>query len=104
MLIAALLFTEDQQFFMVLATLFGGAFLAWKLLGPLAQALARRLEGRPESGPRADHDLADLRSRVHELEAQQGRVMELEERLDFAERLLARQRPEPGQVAMGGEQ
>ncbi|MDX2120045.1 MAG: hypothetical protein SF070_03165 [Gemmatimonadota bacterium] len=27
-----------------------------------------------------------------ELEAQQGRVLELEERLDFAERLLARQR------------
>jgi hypothetical protein len=104
MLIAALLFTEDQQFFMMLVTLVGAAFLAWKLLGPLAQALARRLEGRPGSGAQLDHDLADLRSRVHELEAQQGRVMELEERLDFAERLLARQRPEPGRVAMGGDQ
>jgi hypothetical protein len=33
-----------------------------------------------------------LRSRVHELESHQGRFAELEERLDFAERLLARHR------------
>ena len=32
-------------------------------------------------------ELDDLRSRVHELEG--GRLLELEERIDFAERLLA---------------
>lgn len=35
-------------------------------------------------------DVADLQARVAELEAEQGRVAELEERLDFAERLLAK--------------
>jgi hypothetical protein len=34
-------------------------------------------------------ELAELRQRLGELEAQQGRVAELEERVDFAERLLA---------------
>ena len=36
--------------------------------------------------------VAELESRVAELESQQGRVLELEERLDFAERLLAQER------------
>lgn len=35
--------------------------------------------------------LDELRTRVAELEAERGRVAELEERLDFAERMLARQ-------------
>jgi hypothetical protein len=34
----------------------------------------------------------ELESRVTELEIQQGRVLELEERLDFTERLLTQQR------------
>ncbi len=37
-------------------------------------------------------DADELRARVAELEVQQARVAELEERLDFAERLLAEQR------------
>ena len=36
-----------------------------------------------------------LEDRLAELEAQQARVLELEERLDFAERLLAQQREAP---------
>ncbi|HVX88946.1 MAG TPA: hypothetical protein VG940_08475 [Gemmatimonadales bacterium] len=36
-------------------------------------------------------ELATMRTRLEELEAERGRVAELEERLDFAERLLARQ-------------
>lgn len=37
-------------------------------------------------------DLEELRSRLAELEGAQDRLGELEERLDFAERLLAQQR------------
>lgn len=46
---------------------------------------------RTEPSPRRA-EVSDLRQRVVELEAQQSRVAELEERLDFAERLLAEQR------------
>jgi len=58
--------------------------------GPLGKALARRIEGPAASIPRAEVD--ELRSRLDEVEQQLGRVHELEERLDFTERLLAQQR------------
>lgn len=61
------------------------------VLWPLVRAFARRLEGRgTDAVLRAE--VEELRSRVHELESHQGRFAELEERLDFAERLLARHR------------
>jgi hypothetical protein len=61
----------------------------------LAVAFARRIRGPRE--PRnirsllgsSDTDVAELRQ---ELDAMQQRVGELEERVDFAERLLAKQR------------
>lgn len=88
---AALLISEPSEVFLITLTLLGSVFLGWKLLGPLMQALARRLEPR-SAEPATAGELAELRVRVQELEAQQGRVLELEDRLDFAERLLARQR------------
>ena len=100
MLLAALLFSDGQQFALILLTMGGGALLAWKLLGPLAQALARRLEGRPADAIGA-RELEEVRARLQELEAQQARMMELEERVDFAERLLA-QRMVPDRLADGG--
>ncbi len=59
------------------------------LRGPLGKALARRLEGT--SGPNEDTSagIAAIAARVAELEQRDARVAELEERLDFAERLLA---------------
>lgn len=45
---------------------------------------------RSVRGPAPEsHELDDLRSRVAELEADRGHMAELEERLDFAERMLA---------------
>jgi hypothetical protein len=58
-------------------------------LGPVGKALARRLETPVEAA--APAELEDLRERVALTEQLQGRVAELEERLDFAERLLTRQ-------------
>jgi hypothetical protein len=58
------------------------------VLYPLARAWARRLEGRH----RDDESLARLdaiEQRLGELDAAQGRVLDLEERVDFAERILA---------------
>lgn len=56
--------------------------------GTLLRMLWRRTDRMHASG---GVDLAELQARVAELEAERGRVAELEERLDFAERLLAKQ-------------
>jgi hypothetical protein len=52
------------------------------------------------SGDAAGPELEQLRSRVELLEDSLGRVQELEERVDFAERLLAQQR-ERGRLPAG---
>jgi hypothetical protein len=58
------------------------------LLRPLVVGLGRRLEHRGlDAGAIAELD--DLRAQVRELDGVQHRVAELEERLDFAERMLA---------------
>jgi len=59
--------------------------------GPLGKALARRIEG-PAAASLPPAEMDELRSRLDEVEQQLGRVHELEERLDFTERLLAQQR------------
>lgn len=69
--------------FSILGTL---AALVIILRGPIGRALARRLEG--QSGV-ADERFGEVDRRLHELEAREQRVSELEDRLDFAERLLA---------------
>lgn len=61
------------------------------VLYPIARALARRLEGRSAS-PELLQQVEELRERVQDLESSQHRVAELEERLDFTERLLAQRR------------
>jgi hypothetical protein len=67
-------------------------FAAVRILkGPIGQALARRIGGtEPEQAH--DAEVAELRARV----------VELEERMDFTERVLLQQQ-EPGRIAAGGE-
>jgi hypothetical protein len=72
--------------------------------GPIGRATARLIEalttrfiGRGQS---ASEDLTALADRVQELEGVERRLLELEERLDFAERLLTSgARPVAGQDA-----
>jgi len=59
------------------------------LRGPLGKALARRLEGRAGREDVTGAAMAGISERLAELEQRDARVAELEERLDFAERLLA---------------
>ena len=71
------------------------ATVAWaftKLLrSPIAEALARRIGGDRSSGAVQDGEVAELRTRVSELE----------ERLDFTERVLLQERP-AGALRQGG--
>jgi hypothetical protein len=60
------------------------------LRGPLAKALAERISGRAsQPDPVVAGDIERLHEEVEEMK---HRVAEAEERLDFAERLLAKQR------------
>ncbi len=59
------------------------------ILWPVMRAFARRLEGRP-ADPALHDEVERLQHRLEEMDTLQVRVAELEERLDFAERLLTR--------------
>lgn len=66
--------------------------VAGLVLWPLVRAIARRIEGRgavkPEHLAALEDEISELRTRLGEVEGGH-RILELEERVDFAERLLA---------------
>jgi uncharacterized protein involved in exopolysaccharide biosynthesis len=59
------------------------------ILWPIMRAFGRRLEGRgnPDAALRAE--VEHLHTRLAEMDSLQSRLVELEERVDFTERLLA---------------
>jgi hypothetical protein len=71
-----------------------GAALVALVAGPIGQAVARRIGGRkepvgPSTGEMTAERIAEFEQRLVDVETALVRVAELEERLDFAERLLA---------------
>jgi len=78
--------------FLFLTLFVGGGVLV--LRGPVGRALARKIEGR--SG--GTGDLAEIEDRLADVDALRQRVGELEERVDFAERLLAQARADAPQL------
>ena len=60
------------------------------VLWPVMRALARRLEGKGLPDPALRAEVEQLHQRLGDMDAMQMRLGELEERLDFAERLLTR--------------
>jgi Tfp pilus assembly protein PilO len=61
------------------------------LFKPLIAAIARRIEGRgAETALRGD--VEQLREQINDLDPLRNRVHELEERIEFTERLLAQRR------------
>lgn len=77
--------------FIIMMTLIAGVGLVLILRGPVGRALARRLEGSSGAAPELLARVDELEARVAELEQDRARTAELEERVDFAERLIARQ-------------
>jgi Tfp pilus assembly protein PilO len=59
------------------------------ILWPIMRAFGRRLEGRGTADQALRADLEQLHARLGEMDALHARVLELEERVDFTERLLA---------------
>lgn len=72
---------------LIFSAIVAGLFILW----PIARAIARRLEGRPAADREVREELEELRARLAQLEDGHGRMAELEERVEFAERLLARE-------------
>jgi hypothetical protein len=69
--------------------LLGVALLVAGLLWPLIRAVARRIEGGSASAE-LQAEVDALRERVRQLEEMPPRMAELEERLDFTERVVAK--------------
>ena len=63
------------------------------ILWPIMRAFARRLESKGGGDTALRAEVDQLHERFGEVDLLQGRVAELEERLDFAERLLAQVQP-----------
>jgi len=66
--------------------------------GPFGRALAERLAGRARSASE-DHDVRELKGEVEELRNQ---LADVQERLDFAERVIARKDDRVGALPKGG--
>jgi hypothetical protein len=74
----------------VLASLPIVAVLVWgavKVLGPISQAIARRIGGHADAPEEVKAELAAVHQELGQLREQ---LVEMQERLDFTERLLAR--------------
>ena len=71
--------------------LLGAGLIVAALIWPLIRALARRIEGGAPS-IEMQAELDGLRERVRQLEEMPPRMAELEERVDFTERIVAQGR------------
>ena len=87
----------------VVVWLIVSACVVFILRGPLGKALARRLEGKPVNSAETTELLEELHQQAAENEVIAGRVAELEERVDFAERMLARGQEAASRLAAGDE-
>lgn len=75
--------------------LFGGGTLFLLAISPIGKAIAARLAGRrpgAESDDEVRAQLDAVHAELEDLRRLRGDVTELAERVDFAERLLARER------------
>lgn len=79
----------------VFALLIGGGVFASLMFGPIGKAIARMLESDTQVDEHLTMRVEDIEARILELSMEQSRVAELEERLDFAERLLAQPASQP---------
>lgn len=75
--------------FILVMTLALGGIGVLLARGPLGRALARRLAGTRDKSDELAARVVELEQRLAEADLDRQRMAELEERMDFAERLLA---------------
>jgi len=85
---------------MVVMIVFLTMVAATVILWPVMRALARRLEGKGPGDAALRVEVEQLQQRLGEVDHLHQRVAELEERIDFAERMLARP---PSSAALPGD-
>jgi hypothetical protein len=85
--------TDGQQTAIIIVTL--GCMTGLAL--PIVRGVVQHAQRRSAPHDELNDEVAQLRDRVAELDAVALRVQELEERVDFAERLLA-QRAQPPEL------
>lgn len=79
--------------------IFGGGSCFLLAISPIGRAIAERIRGRaPYADDRVGSLLESHDALVDEVEALRGEFADLQERLDFTERLLARER-DPSRIA-----
>jgi hypothetical protein len=74
----------------IVMIVFLGLLATTIILWPVMRAFARRLEGKASTDPALHAEIEQLQQRLAEMDGLQHRVAELEERIDFTERMLAR--------------
>ena len=89
---------EGLKLFSVLLAIGGAGTIIYAAIA-LTTAFMARLRGK--RAPIGTDDLDEIRARLEVTEALETRVMELEERVDFAERLLAQPRDQADSPAHG---
>jgi Tfp pilus assembly protein PilO len=82
----------------IIAALVATTLVLW----PLVRAFARRMEGKGSADPALRAEVEQLQARLSEVDTLHHRLAELEERVDFTERLLA-QAHEPQARVLRGE-
>jgi hypothetical protein len=90
----------DWDLLVPIAGIVASVIVVLPIVRVIVRAIDRRTSGIPSGQAVAAADLADIRGQLERLHEVTARVDELEERLDFAERLLAQQR-EHGRLPAG---
>jgi hypothetical protein len=73
------------------------------ILWPIVRAFARRLEGKGATDATLKAEVDQLHARLSDVDSLQARVLDLEERVDFAERLLAKTQTPKGSIRGASE-
>lgn len=81
----------------VIAALTAAVIILW----PVMRALGRRLEGKGGGDAALRAEVEQMQARLGEVDSLQHRLAELEERVDFTERLLAQAHDSQARVIRG---
>jgi hypothetical protein len=99
-----LLFLSDGGPPIVLLIVIAALTAAVIILWPIMRAFGRRLEGKGGGDPALKAEVEQLHMKLGEVDTLNTRVAELEERVDFTERLLAQAHEAQGRVLRGETQ